>query len=100
LLRRGLNPLPGHLTPHSLRRTFCSILYACGEDSGVAMDDMGHTNPALALSVYRQSMRRGEDEKRRLRALVEGDSQLADRLSEPTENPVISEQSTERLGNA
>jgi hypothetical protein len=27
---------------------------------------------ALALRVYRQTMRRGEDEKARLRALVEG----------------------------
>ncbi|MGA2321601.1 MAG: hypothetical protein ABSG95_12805 [Solirubrobacteraceae bacterium] len=36
------------------------------------MDEMGHTDPALALRVYRQSMRRGEDEKVQLRALVEG----------------------------
>ena len=36
------------------------------------MDEMGHTDPALALRVYRQSMRRGEDEKAQLRALVEG----------------------------
>jgi len=33
---------------------------------------MGHTDPALALRVYRQSMRRGEDEKAQLRALIEG----------------------------
>ena len=39
---------------------------------GVVMDEMGHTDPALALRVYRQSMRRGEDEKAALRALVEG----------------------------
>ncbi len=36
------------------------------------MDEMGHTDPALALRVYRQSMRRGDDEKAALRALVEG----------------------------
>ncbi len=72
----GLAPLPEKLTPHSLRRTFCSLLYALGEDPGVVMDEMGHTNPALALRVYRQAMRRGEDEKAQLRALVEG-SQLA-----------------------
>jgi integrase len=59
------------LTPHSLRRTFASILYALGEDPGVVMDEMGHTDPALSLRVYRQSMRRGEDEKQALRALVE-----------------------------
>jgi hypothetical protein len=38
------------------------------------MDEMGHTDPALALRVYRQAMRRGEDEKAQLRALVEGGS--------------------------
>lgn len=36
------------------------------------MDEMGHTDPALALRVYRQSMRRGEEEKTALRRLVEG----------------------------
>jgi integrase len=68
----GLPPLPAKITPHSLRRTFCSLLYALGEDPGVVMDEMGHTDPALALRVYRQAMRRGEDEKAALRELVEG----------------------------
>jgi len=73
----GLPPLPASITPHSLRRTFCSLLYALGEDPGVVMDEMGHTDPELALRVYRQAMRRGEDEKAALRRLVEGD-QAAD----------------------
>jgi integrase len=68
----GLPPLPDKLTPHSLRRTFCSLLYALGEDPGVVMDELGHTDPGLALRVYRQAMRRGEDEKAALAALVEG----------------------------
>jgi len=65
-------PLPQGITPHSLRRTFASVLYALGEDPGVVMDEMGHTDPALALRVYRQAMRCGEDEKQALRALVDG----------------------------
>jgi integrase len=72
LVAGGSSPLPDGLTPHSLRRTFASVLYALGEDPGVVMDEMGHTDPALALRVYRQTMRRGDDEKARLRALVEG----------------------------
>jgi integrase len=72
LAARGLPPLPDKLTPHSLRRTFCSLLYALGEDPGVVMDEMGHTDPGLALRVYRQSMRRGEDQKAALRALIDG----------------------------
>jgi integrase len=70
--KQGLPPLPESITPHSLRRTFASVLYALGEDPGVVMDEMGHTDPALALRVYRQSMRRGEHEKAQLRALIEG----------------------------
>lgn len=70
----GLPPLPPKLTPHSLRRTFCSLLYALGEDPGTVMDEMGHTDPALALRVYRQAMRRGENEKVALTMLVEGRS--------------------------
>lgn len=76
LAKQELPPLPDGITPHSLRRTFASVLYALGEDPGIVMDEMGHTHPALALRVYRQSMRRGEDEKQQLRALIEG-NQLA-----------------------
>jgi integrase len=32
LLRRGLDPLPDGLTPHSLRRTFASLHVALGTD--------------------------------------------------------------------
>ncbi len=74
LVEADLPPLPGKLTPHSLRRTFCSLLYALGEDPGVVMDEMGHADPGLALRIYRQAMRRGEDEKAQLRAVVEGRS--------------------------
>jgi integrase len=68
------SPRRARSSPRSppLRRTFCSLLYGLGEDPGVVMDEMGHTDPALALRVYRQAMRRGEDEKAQLRALVEG----------------------------
>jgi integrase len=72
LAARGLPPLPERITPHSLRRTFCSLLYALGEPPTVVMDEMGHTDPGLALRVYAQAMRRGEDETAQLRALVEG----------------------------
>jgi integrase len=86
--------LPQGITPHSLQRTFASVLYALGEDPGVVMDEMGHTDPALALRVYRQAMRRGEDEKQALRALVEGlnwqklaDGRSDDRPPASNDNP-------------
>jgi integrase len=65
-------PLPTGLTPHSLRRTFASLLYAIGEPAPVVMQEMGHTHPALALRIYAAAMRRDEDENKRLRELVEG----------------------------
>jgi integrase len=71
LTEAGEAPLPS-LTPHGLRRTFASVMYAIGEDPGAVMDDLGHTDPKLAMTVYRQSMRRDEGERDRLRALVEG----------------------------
>jgi len=67
----GQPPLP-KLTPHSLRRTFSSVLYAIGEPPPVVMAEMGHTDPALALRVYAQAMRRDEHQNAQLRALVEG----------------------------
>ena len=36
------------------------------------MQEMGHTDPGLALKVYAQAMRRDETEQRQLRELVEG----------------------------
>jgi integrase len=72
LERLGQPPLPARLTPHGLRHTFCSLLYALGEAPPVVMQEMGHTDPALALKVYAHTMRRGEKEKQLLRALIEG----------------------------
>jgi integrase len=65
-------PLPEGLTPHSLRRTFASLLYAIGEPAPVVMQELGHTHPALALRIYAHAMRRDGDEDGRLRALIEG----------------------------
>jgi hypothetical protein len=39
---------------------------------------MGHTDPGLALRVYRQAMRRDDEEKAALQAFVEG-AELADK---------------------
>jgi integrase len=68
----GIEPLPVGLTPHSLRRTFASILVALGRDIAVTMRQMGHTTPHMTLGVYTQAMDWGDGERARLRALVEG----------------------------
>jgi integrase len=65
-------PIAVKLTPHSLRRTFASLLYALGEAPPYVMRQMGHTSPSLALAVYAREMDRRDGEPERLRALVEG----------------------------
>jgi len=72
LERADAAPLPERLTPHSLRRTFASVLYALGENPAVVMAEMGHTDPALALRIYAQAMRRDEGEVERVQALMNG----------------------------
>jgi len=69
---RGLQPLPVGITPHKLRHTFASILVAIGKDPTYVMQQLGHTDPAFTLRVYSHMMRRREDERERLKALVEG----------------------------
>jgi Phage integrase family len=65
--------LPPGITPHSLRHTFTSLLFAIGEDPVSVMRQLGHTDPAFTLRVYAHSMGRGADERERLRALTDGD---------------------------
>lgn len=68
----GFDPLPPGLTPHALRRTFASLLFAVGESPPYVMAQMGHTSANLTLSVYAREMLRRDGEPERLRALVEG----------------------------
>jgi integrase len=46
-------PMPD-LTPHSLRRTFISLLLAAGADVPYVMAQAGHTDPKMTLGLYAQ----------------------------------------------
>ena len=48
-----LAALPAGLTPHSLRRTFASLLFALGRTAPEVMGQLGHTDPKLALRILR-----------------------------------------------
>lgn len=67
---KDLGQLPDRLTPHGLRHTYASILVALGEDPRHVMEQIGHTDPAFTLRIYTHGMRRGDDEREALRALV------------------------------
>ncbi len=71
LKKAGVEPIPS-LTPHSLRRTFASLLFAIGESPPYVMAQMGHTTANLTLAVYARQMNRRDGEPERLKALVQG----------------------------
>ena len=72
LEERGQQPLPAGVTAHKLRHTFASILFVRGVDPPTVMQQLGHSDAAFTLRVYAHAMRRDEDAKERLKALVNG----------------------------
>lgn len=76
LIENELTPMSDQITPHSLRRTFASILVALGEDPAYVMSQLGHTDPAFTLRVYTQVMGDRSGERERIREVV-GASDLA-----------------------
>lgn len=59
LLAEREQPLIGHMTPHTLRRTFASILAEVGVPPRRAMYLLGHTDPTLTMRVYQQVLDMG-----------------------------------------
>jgi integrase len=60
-----------HVTNHTLRRTFASLLYEAGAQPAQVMDQLGHTSAALALEVYAKKMERTRDTGKRMDALLD-----------------------------
>jgi integrase len=67
-------PIPTELSPHSLRRTFASLLYLRGENPVYVMHQMGHTDPKLALRIYAKvtGVQRRREPGVRLVAVLDG----------------------------
>ena len=59
LLAEHEQPPIGHMTPHTLRRTFASILAEVGVPPRRAMYLLGHTDPTLTMRVYQQVLDMG-----------------------------------------
>jgi len=76
-------PLPERLTPHSLRRTYASVLFALGRTAPEVMEQLGHADPKLTLRIYARAMRRATDESERLELLAFGR-----RLQHPKDHPL------------
>lgn len=87
LARAARDPLPAGLTPHALRRTFASLLFAIGEAPPYVMAQLGHTSPQLTLSVYARQMDRRDGEPERLRALVDAGRRVTGQSSAASPGP-------------
>jgi len=72
LAARGLAALPAGLTPHSLRRTFASLLFVIGRPAPEVMEQIGHTDARLTLGIYARSMRLSTADRASLIELVNG----------------------------
>jgi integrase len=69
LRERGLPPI-GHLTPHTLRRTFASLLAEVGVSPRRVMYLIGHTDPTLTMRVYQQVLDMGGTTPEQLEELL------------------------------
>jgi integrase len=72
LTKAGRAPLQDGITNHTLRRTFCALLYEAGASPAYAMQQMGHTSAALALEIYSKVMTLKRDTGARMDALLQG----------------------------
>jgi integrase len=72
LRERRQTPMP-NVTPHTLRRTFASILAECGVAPRRAMYLLGHTDAKLTLSVYQQVLDMSGDAVETLEQVLGGD---------------------------
>lgn len=48
----------GHMTFHSLRRTYASLRCACGDDVRYTADQLGYEDPRFTLRVYAKATKR------------------------------------------
>lgn len=64
LLQRKV-PAIVECTPHTLRRTYISLLLAAGCDPAYVQQQVGHTDPTLTLRIYQQLLKRKRREEYR-----------------------------------
>jgi integrase len=58
LAELGIEPISPRVTPHSLRRTYISLLLANGEDVPYVMRQVGHADPKMTLATYARAIKR------------------------------------------
>jgi integrase len=58
LERMGIAPISERVSPHSLRRTYASLRFACGDDPVYVAEQGGWADPAFPIRVYARAVRR------------------------------------------
>lgn len=56
----GIDPISERVSPHSLRRTYASLRYACGDDVVYVAEQGGWADPAFPIRVYARAVSRRE----------------------------------------
>jgi integrase len=85
LLRQRGVPEIVECTPHTLRRTYISLLLAAGCDPAYVQQQVGHTDPTLTLRIYQRLLkrRRREEYRKRVNDLLGTSPAALSRLPEP-----------------
>jgi integrase len=91
LLRERGVPEIVECTPHTLRRTYISLLLAAGCDPAYVQQQVGHTDPMLTLRIYQQLLkrRRREEYRTRVNELLGTSPAALSRLPEPATEAVV-----------
>ena len=55
---RGVAALPGRETPHTLRRTYISMMLEAGASVSYVMGQVGHAHPDTTLRIYAKVLNR------------------------------------------
>lgn len=56
----GIAPISERVSPHSLRRTYASLRFACGDDPVYVAEQGGWADPSFPIKVYAKAVRRRE----------------------------------------
>ena len=78
-------------TPHTLRRTYISLLLAAGCDPAYVRQQVGHTDPTLTLRIYQRLLkrRRREEYRKRVNDLLGTSPAALSRLPEPATGTMV-----------
>ena len=78
-------------TPHTLRRTYISLLLAAGCDPAYVQQQVGHTDPTLTLRIYQQLLKRKrrEEYRERVNELLGTSPAALSRLPEPAHRAAV-----------